>query len=516
MNRIVLLLPVLLACFSCAVRAQQFDVPAGSVSLEPRGTSAGETGQVRWYELVANGRERVTLKAPDSLAADINLTWFSALPGGAAVAICVDSAGLLTTGCGGGAAAGVVNSIQLSNGLGGFVSATDFLFNAATPMLYLPGDIDTVTHRQFTVNVADSTFIKRRALWVDASDNMTVGLENAAGGNLKFRAGLGPASKYTLTMPDAAPADASGNNFLKFATSGVGSWDSIAAVDVMNNTVALTPRGTLNFLTTITATDSLVRTDIEVNMAANYSWTGVQSFDTNVAAFSTSRNVTGFGRVEAYTAFSGPSVYWNANPAAPTTPPYWRATISGNNLLFYRNGVLESTWDGSSFYWGGSLLPDTHGSHSVGSSGAAWNDATIESLTLGSNLSNGTFIIQNTAGQGFQLASGTGGMAWSRTTASGNYNFVFNDPTGGGVALMGFYTETASGSNERGVVAVTQEGSANLAELRPTYLSIGGSQIVTTRQTAVTAPVGGATIDSEARTAINAIISRLQTHGLIN
>lgn len=492
--RILSLLIATLTLANCTLRAQGDDIAARSLILTVPSTTNTTSIQ-------SSATSPYTIYMPTGLP-------------GSTQCLTLDSGGQIATGsC---AASGVVNSLQLSDGSGGLTSATDFLFDAATPMLYLPGDIDTVTHREFTLNVADSGFFTRRALWIDSSDNMTVGLENALGGNLKFRAGLGPSGKYTLTMPDAAPADASGNNFLKFATSGVGSWDSIAAVDVMNNTVGLTPRGTLNFLTTITATDSLVRTDIEVNMAANYSWTGAQSFDTNVAAFSTSRNVTGFGRVEAYTAFSGPNVYWNANPASPTSPPYWRATISGNNLLWYRSGVLESTWDGSNFYWGGNMLPNTHGSSSLGSSGAAWNDATIESLTVGSNLANGTFTIQNSFGQGFQLASGTGGMAWSRTTASGNYNFVLNDPTGGGVAVAGFYTETASGSNERGVVGVTQEGSSNLAELRPTHLSIGGNQIVTTRQSAVTAPTGGATIDAEARTAINALIARLQAHGLIN
>ncbi len=42
-----------------------------------------------------------------------------------------------------------------------------------------------------------------------------------------------------------------------------------------------------------------------------------------------------------------------------------------------------------------------------------------------------------------------------------------------------------------------------------------GTQILNTQQAAVTAPTGGATIDSQARTAINDLISRLQAHGLI-
>lgn len=43
----------------------------------------------------------------------------------------------------------------------------------------------------------------------------------------------------------------------------------------------------------------------------------------------------------------------------------------------------------------------------------------------------------------------------------------------------------------------------------------GGVQVVGARQAAVSPPVGGGTVDAEARTAINALISRLQAHGLI-
>ena len=43
-----------------------------------------------------------------------------------------------------------------------------------------------------------------------------------------------------------------------------------------------------------------------------------------------------------------------------------------------------------------------------------------------------------------------------------------------------------------------------------------GTQVVTSRQATVADPAGGATVDAEARTAINAIIDRLQAHGLIS
>lgn len=47
-------------------------------------------------------------------------------------------------------------------------------------------------------------------------------------------------------------------------------------------------------------------------------------------------------------------------------------------------------------------------------------------------------------------------------------------------------------------------------------LSIGGQQVVGARAVRVTAPAGGATIDSQARTAITALIAGLETHGLFS
>lgn len=45
---------------------------------------------------------------------------------------------------------------------------------------------------------------------------------------------------------------------------------------------------------------------------------------------------------------------------------------------------------------------------------------------------------------------------------------------------------------------------------------VDGTQVVSNRGASVTAPTGGATIDTEARTAINAIIARMVAHGLIS
>lgn len=45
---------------------------------------------------------------------------------------------------------------------------------------------------------------------------------------------------------------------------------------------------------------------------------------------------------------------------------------------------------------------------------------------------------------------------------------------------------------------------------------VDGVQVVTSQQPPISPPTGGATIDSQARTAINSIITTLTTHGLIS
>jgi Protein of unknown function (DUF2793) len=54
-----------------------------------------------------------------------------------------------------------------------------------------------------------------------------------------------------------------------------------------------------------------------------------------------------------------------------------------------------------------------------------------------------------------------------------------------------------------------------IATLTGQQLSIGGNKVVGARQGAIANPVAGSSIDTEARSAIAAILSMLRTHGLI-
>jgi hypothetical protein len=62
------------------VTGQLLTYRQGAVQINPYGTSAGNTGEVRWYELVANGAHYAGFKAPDSLAASNIYTLPTAFP----------------------------------------------------------------------------------------------------------------------------------------------------------------------------------------------------------------------------------------------------------------------------------------------------------------------------------------------------------------------------------------------------------------------------------------------------
>lgn len=59
-------------------------------------------------------------------------------------------------------------------------------------------------------------------------------------------------------------------------------------------------------------------------------------------------------------------------------------------------------------------------------------------------------------------------------------------------------------------------GAWTIGEMTAATLKIGGNPVVGSRQPAIASPTGGATVDSEARTALTAILVALRTHGLID
>jgi hypothetical protein len=66
-----------------------------------------------------------------------------------------------------------------------------------------------------------------------------------------------------------------------------------------------------------------------------------------------------------------------------------------------------------------------------------------------------------------------------------------------------------------GVCASYRAGAWELGNVRGSSLVLGGLQVVGARLAAIADPSGGATVDSQARTALSAILAALRQHGLI-
>ena len=64
--------------------------------------------------------------------------------------------------------------------------------------------------------------------------------------------------------------------------------------------------------------------------------------------------------------------------------------------------------------------------------------------------------------------------------------------------------------------AIFRNGTWELGIVRGSSVIIDGNQVIGSRASAIAAPSGGATVDTQARTAIDQILSALRGHGLID
>jgi hypothetical protein len=87
--------------------------------------------------------------------------------------------------------------------------------------------------------------------------------------------------------------------------------------------------------------------------------------------------------------------------------------------------------------------------------------------------------------------------------------------TAGGWRFMAAFEGMSVWSLSDSAMAVRTAGGWAIGEIKGSTLTLGGDQVVATRQPAIANPVGGSTSDSESRAAIVAILSALRTHGLI-
>lgn len=63
--------------------------------------------------------------------------------------------------------------------------------------------------------------------------------------------------------------------------------------------------------------------------------------------------------------------------------------------------------------------------------------------------------------------------------------------------------------------ATFRQGAWEIGQLRGSSLILGGQQLVGSRASAIAAPAGGTTVDSQARTTIGQMLAALRQHGLI-
>ena len=78
------------------------------------------------------------------------------------------------------------------------------------------------------------------------------------------------------------------------------------------------------------------------------------------------------------------------------------------------------------------------------------------------------------------------------------------------------YTVAAPNGSDNAFITCQDSGATRFEVTSDGRVKIGANFVLNGRQSAVTAPTGGATVDSQARTAINDLIARLQAHGLIS
>lgn len=87
--------------------------------------------------------------------------------------------------------------------------------------------------------------------------------------------------------------------------------------------------------------------------------------------------------------------------------------------------------------------------------------------------------------------------------------------TAGGWRFVTAREGLAVWSAAEGATVRFRGGAWETGALRGHALLIGGQQVVGARATAIANPSGGATVDSEARAAIGAVLGALRAHGLI-
>ena len=245
---------------------------AASIVLNPFGASAGNTAEVRWLELAANGTNYVGLKSPDSLGSSTTYV-LPSTDGSASDGLITDGSGNLSFGSPTPAAHASTHSdggsdeitaqnlgsggatqfqVMYADGLGGWTMSSDYLFNdlgtsfagrilygGSTSVAHEAGfeynsttntmDVDNITAENVVLSPTTANGMQLDPFGASAGNTAEVRwLELAANGTnyTGFKAPDSLAGNVIYTLPTA---DGSSGEVLSTNGSGTLSWASAGA-----------------------------------------------------------------------------------------------------------------------------------------------------------------------------------------------------------------------------------------------------------------------------------------------
>jgi hypothetical protein len=270
-----------------------------AVAVNPYNTAAGNTGEVRFYELLANGTNYTGFKSPDLLAGDVIYT-LPAADGSVGQILRTDGAGVLSwvaDNAGGGAFSGTASKAVVTDGGGALTT----IATTSTELGYVAG-VTSAIQTQLNAKQASGNYVTALTGDVTATGPGSVAATVAQVGgvtaaNVATGANLANAATNVNTASTIVKRDASGN-----FTAG-----------------------------TITATLNGTATNVTGTVAVANGGTGATTLELNQLLFG-----NGVGVIGTLATTSTPSILLSA---VTTGAPTWTTSTAGNVLKGSVTGV---------------------------------------------------------------------------------------------------------------------------------------------------------------------------------
>lgn len=237
-----------------------------------------------------------------------------------------------------------------------------------------------------------------------------------------------------------------------------------------------------------------------------------------------------------------PEPYTNTNPGAEIRSPLGALTLDTGgafNLILQRNNITQLTFGGTNITSNDRhLVATTTNTADLGTSSVGWRAVYTRVIDTDGNNNlfirhNGTDIIEHTDTN--LDYDGYDGTVLFRTRNTASHCLVFWTLSSPNTNTLDLGTSSLAwrelyvrnidtdGDNDliiqrNNVTRITVTSSdADFAGAVDSNVSfkIGGTKVIGEQGTAVADASGGATIDAEARTAINTLLARIRAHGLI-